>query len=55
MVEKMKDIGGSALGALAAFSILNIPTITEVAVWQKVLAMSILGITMIALWGRNKF
>ncbi len=51
----LKDIGGSALGVLAAFSVLSIPVIGKVGALQKIFAMSILGITLIVLWGKNYF
>ena len=49
------DIAGSSLGVLAAFSVLSIPILGQIVVWQKVLAISVLGITLIALWGKNYF
>jgi hypothetical protein len=52
---EVKHIAGSALGVVAVFSVLQIPIIVQVATWQKVLLMSILGTTFIALWGKTKF
>ena len=52
-MNRLEDIGGSTLGVLAAFSILSIPVIGQIAVWQKVLALCILGTTLIVLWDKN--
>lgn len=52
---EVKHVAGSALGVVAAFSVLQLPVLGQIVVWQKVLLVGILGVTFIVLWGQNKF
>lgn len=51
----IKKLGGAGITALATFSIVNLPSISNLGLAQSLLIVGILGATFVLLWGKNTF